>query len=240
MAQPALTVGSLFSGIGAFDLGLERAGLKIAFQVEIDPLCQESLAQHWPDIPRFGDIHEFGLDTYICYLYEHLSPDRREVIDLAARRKDYDDAVRMYDAGLSLQAIAGFYGIGRNAMWMILKRRGCQFRSNLRFGTENHFYRGGQTASDYAQNLTEEAIEKGVITQKPCENCGHAGTMKDGRSDVQAHHPDYNKPLDVIWLCQKCHHEWHKHHKAIQRREEVMPSEVSAISAVDVLAGGFP
>lgn len=51
-----MRVGSLFSGIGGFDLGLERAGYDIAWQVEIDPYCQRVLAKHWPSVTRYGDI----------------------------------------------------------------------------------------------------------------------------------------------------------------------------------------
>ena len=51
-----MTVGSLFSGIGGFDLGLERAGMDIRWQVERDPWCQKILAKHWPDVPRYGDV----------------------------------------------------------------------------------------------------------------------------------------------------------------------------------------
>lgn len=54
-----LSVGSLFSGIGGFELGLERTGgFKTAWQCEIDPFCQRVLAKHWPDVLRFSDIKE--------------------------------------------------------------------------------------------------------------------------------------------------------------------------------------
>jgi len=55
-----MTHGSLFSGIGGFDLGLERAGMVCKWQVEIDNACQSVLATHWPGIPRYGDIHDVG------------------------------------------------------------------------------------------------------------------------------------------------------------------------------------
>lgn len=50
--------GSLFSGIGGIDLGLERAGMVCAWQVEIKPYCQKVLAKHWPTVKRYGDIRE--------------------------------------------------------------------------------------------------------------------------------------------------------------------------------------
>lgn len=55
-----LTFGSLFAGIGGFDLGFERAGFKCKWQVEIDGYATRVLAKHWPGVDRFRDIRECG------------------------------------------------------------------------------------------------------------------------------------------------------------------------------------
>jgi DNA (cytosine-5)-methyltransferase 1 len=49
-------VASFFAGIGGFDLGCERAGMKVVFQCEINSFCQKVLNKHWPHIPLVGDI----------------------------------------------------------------------------------------------------------------------------------------------------------------------------------------
>lgn len=129
----------------------------------------------------------------------------------------YGEAVDMYERGLSIQEVADFYQITRQAMWKILGRRGCKFRDKRTFGIENRFHRGTK-ANGYAQNALEYAVRKGIVERKTaCEACGDRGTFKDGRTKIQAHHSDYNKPLSVMWLCQRCHHEWHKNNKAIER-----------------------
>ena len=59
--EPALpagsvNVGSLFSGIGGIDLGLERAGMRVTWQCESDAFCRRVLRKHWPGVPCHEDI----------------------------------------------------------------------------------------------------------------------------------------------------------------------------------------
>ena len=52
--------GSLFAGVGGFDLGFEQAGWQCAWQVEIDKYCHSVLNRHWPDIPKYFDVTKVG------------------------------------------------------------------------------------------------------------------------------------------------------------------------------------
>lgn len=58
-----LTVGSLFSGIGGFDLAAQWMGWRTAWVSEIDPFACQVLAHHFPDAPNLGDITQIDFTT---------------------------------------------------------------------------------------------------------------------------------------------------------------------------------
>jgi len=51
-------------------------------------------------------------------------------------------------------------------------------------------------------NAVARAVRKGTLLPQPCVRCGCEQSL--------AHHEDYDKPLDVMWLCQPCHKQRHK------------------------------
>lgn len=59
-----MTHGSLFSGIGGFDLGAEWAGIENLFTCEIDEKCNSVLKKHWPEVRHYNDIRNLDLKEY--------------------------------------------------------------------------------------------------------------------------------------------------------------------------------
>ena len=237
-----LKVLDLFSGIGGFSLGLERTGgFKTVAFCEIEKFPQQVLKKHWPDVPIYDDVRELTAERLVSDgIMEY--PDgcvRFEDSTMSGKLKkltetQVEEAVGLYESGLSYAEVAEFYDVTRQSMWDVLRRRGVKSHPQKKYGDDNHFYRGGSFADDGAHRLTERAIKRGILIPQPCEVCGTTGVMADGRNIIQAHHDDYNKPLAVRWLCQEHHHEWHKSNKPIQRRGGAEPV------GIDVTTGGFP
>lgn len=88
----SLTVGSVFSGIGGFDYGFERAGFEVSWQCEIDPFCRQVLAHHFsPDRLRAADVREIHRGAvYECDVLVGGFPCQG--LSMAGQRKGLADA----------------------------------------------------------------------------------------------------------------------------------------------------
>ena len=66
----------------------------------------------------------------------------------------------------------------------------------------NRMWREQDRRRSAAHNAVARALKSGQLKRLPCERCGDKKSV--------AHHEDYDKKLDVIWLCQPCHKARHK------------------------------
>ena len=141
-----LTVGSLFSGIGGLDLGLERAGMKVIWQSEIDLYCNKVLKKHWPEVPNYGNIKEIDWQTiprpdvicggYPCQPFStagkrrgtddprHLWPWVRTAISELRPRYAILENVRGHISMGGLQVIGELAEVGYDAEWRVVSAAG--------------------------------------------------------------------------------------------------------------------
>ena len=229
----------LFSGIGGISVAL-RPWVKTIAYCERDRYAQGVLLSRMhegslPDAPIWDDVKTLDLASLAL-----ISNLQVEEADMAGKLKkltedQVNSAMEGYDQGMSLADLAHIYGVTRQSMHDLLKRR-MELRPNLRYGSDNHFYRGGLRADKRAHDIMEKAILKGeLVNPGICEQCDDRSRFADGRIGVQGHHDDYAKPLSVRWLCQRCHHEWHKLNQP-QRGESGGQKE----SGIDIITAGFP
>ena len=137
-----LTVGSLFSGIGGFDLGLERAGMKVIWQSEIDPFACKVLKKHWPNVPNLGDIKKIDWTNierpdvicggYPCQPFStagkrggatdprHLWPAMFNTICLLRPRYALMENVRGHLSMGFDQVLGDLASVGFNAEWQVI------------------------------------------------------------------------------------------------------------------------
>ena len=137
-----LTVGSLFSGIGGLDLGLERAGMEVIWQSEIDPYACKVLSKHWPKVPNHGDIKSIAWGDivrpdvicggYPCQPFStagkrngeddprHLWPWVREAISQLRPKYAIMENVRGHLTMGFDKVLADLASIGYDAQWQIV------------------------------------------------------------------------------------------------------------------------
>lgn len=140
------TVGSLFSGIGGLDLGLERAGMRVVWQSEIDPFACKVLKKHWPEVVNHGDIKQIDWGTvepvdiicggYPCQPFStagkrrgtddprHLWPWVRTAISELRPQYAILENVRGHLSMGGLQVVGELAEIGYDAQWRLVSAAG--------------------------------------------------------------------------------------------------------------------
>ena len=123
-----LSHGSLFAGIGGFDLGFERAGIETDWQVEVEPYCRKVLARHFPGARQYADIKN------CCGIYK---PNERRMRSgktrHRCRRTHHLKWVDIISGGFPCQDIsnagkrAGIEG-DRSGLWSEMFRIVCELR----------------------------------------------------------------------------------------------------------------
>lgn len=80
-----------------------------------------------------------------------------------------------------------------------MNEKHATYRRNWR---KSHPLYGEQREKQSARAYAHSYLTRGLLKKKGCAVCG---------SEAQMHHPDYDRPLDVVWLCKKHHrdaHDW--------------------------------
>jgi len=105
----------LFSGIGGFSLGLERAGMETVAFCEVDPFCRKVLAKHWPNVRIHDDVrtldgNEFrGTVDVVCGGFPC------QPFSLAGKRAGKDDDRHLWPEMLRIiREVQPRYVIGEN------------------------------------------------------------------------------------------------------------------------------
>lgn len=62
---------------------------------------------------------------------------------------------------------------------------------------KQHAVSDEQRRRGIARSYANVYLRRGKLTRQPCADCGAA--------KVQMHHADYDRPLEVTWLCRRCH-----------------------------------
>ena len=75
----------------------------------------------------------------------------------------------------------------------------------------DNVYRSKYPKKYKAHKMVGNAIRDGILIRpNKCECC-------ESTLNIQAHHDDYNKPLDVRWICVRCHKKWHSENQALNQ-----------------------
>ena len=187
-------VGSLFSGIGGIDLGLERVGMTVKWQSEIEPYSCQVLKKHWPHVPNLGNIREVNWEEvervdviaggYPCQPFStagkrggsddprHLWPEMLRAIGSLRPRVAFLENVRgHYSLGFN-RVLGDLADIGYDCQWEIVSAQSVgapHRRERLICLAYPNDSRGGASRSDADRNRSEDVA--GWYDQSQSQPC---------------------------------------------------------------------
>jgi len=134
MTDMPLTFVSLFAGAGGFDLGFDRAGFRCLAQVEIDATARDVLARHWPDVPRFKDVREFGA-AQVPYADVVVGGFPCQDVSTAGKRAGFEGGERSslwYEMVRVIRELRPLYVVWENVPGLLSANEGRNFLAVLR------------------------------------------------------------------------------------------------------------
>lgn len=118
--MPCLSHGSLFSGIGGFDLAAQWMGWTNVFQCEKDDWCRKVLAKNFPQTERFADIKEFDATKYNGAIDIISGGFPCQPFSVAGQRKGKEDDRYLWEEMLRvIREVKPTYVVGENVTGII-------------------------------------------------------------------------------------------------------------------------
>ena len=115
-----LTHGSLFSGIGGFDLASEWMGWKNVFHCEYDPFCQKVLKHHFPNSKLYKDVRTFDATNYLGRIDLLSGGFPCQPFSSAGKRKGTEDERHLWPEMLRIiREVSPRYVVGENVRGLL-------------------------------------------------------------------------------------------------------------------------
>lgn len=175
-------IGSLFAGVGGFDLGFERAGFETAWAVEIDPKARAVLRRHFPNAKLYSDITELDpaeLEPVDVITYGFPCQD----LSVAGKRAGMKDGTRsglFYDAIRIIRRISPRYSIAENVPGLFSSDDGRDFAAVLGSLAELGTDTAWATLDSQWFNVPQRRLRVFIVTDFGGERAGEILSLTEG------------------------------------------------------------
>lgn len=159
-----MTHGSLFSGIGGFDLAAEWVGWKNAFHCEINEFCAQILKYHFPNADHYEDIKTTDFTKWRGKINVLSGGFPCQPFSLAGRRKGAEDDRYLWPQMLrAIQEIQPDWVVGENVAGIITM---VQPGKAVELGC---------SATLFGEDYTDEEIQQQYVIETVCQDLEHSG-----------------------------------------------------------------